>query len=172
MDYAQNRRSETMMNLQLPMIDSPDGSLEFIIGIICNQAIRAEVAWRAADGLRERLGHMDAWRFAAMDELELAAVIGQRVALHPFARTMGRNIVGTCRLLCDHYDGLARALWDDRPTATDLVERFVAFPGIGKHKAEVALFLLTSVYGIAVREDRPLDAALSHCTRLGDFFGP
>jgi len=42
---------------QLPALESPDGPLEFLIGIICNQAIRAEVAWRAADGLRARLGH-------------------------------------------------------------------------------------------------------------------
>ena len=159
------------MKPQLPALDSADGPLEFLIGVICNQAIRAEVAWRAAAGLRERLGYIDAWRFAAMNELDLADVMGQRVALHPFARTMGRNIVGTCRLLCERYDGNALALWDDRPTATDLVDRFVAFPGIGKHKAEVALFLLVYEYGIPVREDRPLDSALSHCARLRDFFG-
>ncbi len=159
------------MRPQLPSLESGDGPLEFMIGIICNQAIRAEVAWRAAAGLRDRLGHMDVQQFAAMDELALAQVIGQRVALHPFARTMGKNIVGTCRLLCDRYDGKTRALWSDRPTATDLVDRLVAFPGIGKHKAEVALFLLVYEYGVAVGENRPLDSALSHCTRLGDFFG-
>jgi uncharacterized HhH-GPD family protein len=159
------------MRLQLPELDAPDGPLEFLIGIICNQAIRAEMAWRAAEGLRERVGHLDAWRFAAMDEVDLAQVIGQRAALHPFARTMGKNIVGTCRRLCDHYDGRAAALWGDRPAATALVDRFMAMPGIGRHKAEIALFLLVYEYGVAIGRNRPLDSALSHCTRLRDFFG-
>jgi len=156
---------------QLPALESPDGPLEFLIGIICNQAIRAEVAWRAADGLRARLGHMDAWRFAATDEQDLAHVIGQRVALHPFARAMGRNITGACRLLCEHYDGKPQALWSDCPTATDLVDRLMSLPGIGRHKAEVALFLLAHEYGIAMHENRSLDTALSHCARLRVLFG-
>jgi uncharacterized HhH-GPD family protein len=158
------------MRPQLPALDSTDGPLEFMIGVICNQAIRSEVAWRAAAGLRARLGHMDTWQFAAMDELDLAHVIRQRAALHPFASAMGRNITGTCRLLCERYDGKARALWNDFPAATGLVERFTAFPGIGKHKAEVALFLLAHEYGITIRENRPVDTALSHCARLRNFF--
>jgi endonuclease III len=79
-------------------------------------------------------------------EADLAAVIGQRGALHPFARSMGRYVTGTCRLLCDEYDGRAPALWDDMPAATVLAGRLTAFPGIGTHKADVVLFLLTRQY--------------------------
>jgi len=159
------------MRIELPDLGSPDGPLEFLVGIICNQSVRAETAWRAADGVRDRLGHLDAVRIAAMHEADLAAVIAGGTALHPFAATMGRYITGACCVVCDEYDGVTRAVWDDLPTATGLVERLKAFPGIGKHKAEVALFLLTREYGVAVRPDRPLDAALSHCARLGDLFG-
>jgi uncharacterized HhH-GPD family protein len=160
------------MRLQLPDLGAPDGPLEFLIGVIANQAIRAESAWRVAAGLRDRLGHLDGYRLAAMHEPQLASVIAQRASLHPFAATMGRYITGTCRLLCEDYDGAASALWNDAPQATALVSRLTAFPGIGKHKAEVALFLLVREYGIAVTEDRPADAALSHCSRLADFFPP
>ncbi len=75
-------------------------------------------------------------------------------------------------MLCDNYDGAASALWNDTPRATALISRLTALPGIGRHKAEVALFLLVREYGIAVTEDRPVDTALSHCARLTDFFGP
>jgi hypothetical protein len=85
---------------------------------------------------------------------------------------MGRYIARTCALLCDMHDGSVVALWDGRPTATGLVDRLTALPGIGKHKAEVALFLLVREYGIAVIEDRSIDAALAHCSRLADVFGP
>jgi uncharacterized HhH-GPD family protein len=159
------------MKASLPDLGSADGSLEFLIGIICNQAIRAETAWRAAPGLRDRLGHLDPARIAAMHEASLAAVISQRSALHPFATAMGRYITSACRLVCDEYDGAAQSVWDDLPSATGLVERFRAFPGIGEHKAEVALYLLTREYGVAVRPDRPLDTALSHCARLADIAG-
>jgi endonuclease III len=107
-----------------------------------------------------------------MHEADLAAVIARRSALHPFAATMGRYITGACRVLCDEYNGTARSVWDDLPATTGLVKRLRAFPGIGKHKAEVALFLLTREYEVAVRPDMPLDAALAHCARLGDLFGP
>lgn len=160
------------MRPQLPDLGSPDGPLEFVIGVIANQAIRAETAWRVAAGLRDRLGHLDAHQFAAMHESALAGVIAQRGALHPFAASMGRYITGACRLLCDDYDGSAAALWDDEPAASALIDRLTALPGIGRHKAEVALFLLAREYGVAVAEDRPVDAALSHCARLADFFGP
>jgi uncharacterized HhH-GPD family protein len=160
------------MRLQLPDLGTPDGPLEFLIGIIANQAIRAESAWRVAAGLRDRLGHLDGYRLAAMHDPDLASVIARRSALHPFAASMGRYITGTCRMLCDDHDGLATALWNDTPSATALVSRLTALPGIGRHKAEVALFLLVREYGIAVTEDRPVDAALSHCVRLTDFFGP
>jgi hypothetical protein len=69
------------------------------------------------------------------------------------------------------YDGAARSVWDDLPAATALVGRFRAFPGIGEHRAEVALYLLTREYGVAVQPDRPLDTALSHCARLADITG-
>jgi hypothetical protein len=85
---------------------------------------------------------------------------------------MGRYITGACRHLCDMHDGSAAALWDDRPPATGLTARLTALPGIGRHKAEVALFLLVREYGVAVIEDRPVDAALSHCSRLADVFAP
>jgi uncharacterized HhH-GPD family protein len=160
------------MRFQLPDLGSPDGQLEFVIGIIANQAVRAESAWRVAAGLRDRLGHLDGDRLAAMPESRLASIIAQRPALHPFAAAMGRYITGTCRMLCDDYDGTVSALWSDGPRATALITRLTALPGIGRHKAEVALYLLAREYGIAVTEDRPLDAALSHCPRLRDVFGP
>ncbi len=154
------------MTINLPDLASGDGPLEFLIGIICNQVIRAETAWRAAAGLRGRLGHIDPAKIAAMHEADLAAVIGRRPALHPFAASMGRYITGACRVVCEEYDGVARAVWDDIPTASGLAGRLCAFPGIGRHKAEVALFLLTREYGVAVRPDIALDAALAHCKRL------
>jgi uncharacterized HhH-GPD family protein len=159
------------MRARLPDLDSADGPLEFLIGIICNQAIRAETAWRAPVGLRDRLGHLEPAKIAAMHEADLAAVIASRSALHPFAAAMGRYITGACRVLCDEYNGAARSVWNDLPTATSLIGRLRAFPGIGKHKAEVALFLLTCEYEVAVRPDMPLDAALAHCARLGDLLG-
>jgi uncharacterized HhH-GPD family protein len=156
----------------LPDLGAPDGPLEFLIGIIANQAIRAESAWRVAAGLHDRLGHLDAYRLGSMGGSSLASVIARRPALHPFASSMGRYISGTCQLLCSDHDGQAAALWDHTPTATALISRLMAFPGIGRHKAEVALFLLAREYGIAVIEDQPVDAALTHCARLADYFGP
>ena len=155
----------------LPDISTPTGRLSFLLGVIFNQAIRSEVAWRAPAGLEQRLGHLDISTLAIMDTEMIQAAISTRPALHPFSKTMAKHVVGSCQLLCDLYDRDPARVWDDRPTATELVRRLMAFPGIGRHKAEVGLFLLSCEYGVPIQEDsQPVDAALAHCPRLYESF--
>jgi uncharacterized HhH-GPD family protein len=159
------------MKPALPDISAPTGGLSFLLGVIFNQAIRSEVAWRAPAGLEQRLGHLEVSMLAAMAPEPIQMAISTRPALHPFSGTMAKYVIGTCRVLRDRYDGDPARIWDDQPTATELMNRLVAFPGIGKHKAEVGLFLLSCEYGVPIRQDdQPIDAALAHCPRLYESF--
>ena len=157
-----------MTAVGLPDITSDGGDLAFLLGVLFNQRVRAESAWKAPGQLEQRLGICDPFRLASIGESALADVIMQRPALHPWGTTMARNIVGTCAILIRDYDGRARNLWSDYPTGQALLQRLSSFPGIGQHKARVAIALLTLEYGLTVGGDgAQLTAeALASCPRL------
>jgi uncharacterized HhH-GPD family protein len=160
------------VDIELPDLAEQDGPVAFLLGVIFNQTIRADAAWRAPYALRGRLGHLDLTRLAVMEPEGLSGVIGQRPALHPFATAMARNISGTAGVLLDVYDGRAERVWNDTPGAGELISRFLGFPGIGRHKAEVGLFWLVTFYGVPVGDDgTAVDTALAHCPSLARHAG-
>lgn len=158
------------MNIDLPDIDTDGGDLTFLLGVLFNQRVRSELAWQAPVRLGERLGTCDPFQLAATDPEELADVIGRGPALHPWANTMARNVVGTCEVLVRDYEGRARNLWSDNPTGQTLLTRLSSFPGIGHHKARVTIALLILEYGRAISGDgAALTAqALASCPRLAE----
>jgi uncharacterized HhH-GPD family protein len=162
------------MNIVLPDIHADGGDLAFLLGVLFNQRVRGEVAWQSPARLHERLGCIDPWHLAAIDRDELAAVILQAPSLHPWATVMARNVVGTCAVLVRDYDGQARNLWSDQPTGQLLVTRFSALPGIGRHKARVAIALLSLEYGLTIGGDGAQLAAeaLASCPRLSEVIRP
>jgi uncharacterized HhH-GPD family protein len=162
------------MAIVLPDIHADGGDLAFLLGVLFNQRVRSEVAWQAPMRLHERLGGFDPWHLAAIGEDELAAAILQAPSLHPWATTMARNVIGTCAVLVRDYDGRARNLWLDQPTGQVLVMRFSAFPGIGHHKARVAIALLSLEYGLTIGGDGAQLAAeaLASCPRLTEAIHP
>jgi uncharacterized HhH-GPD family protein len=158
------------MTVALPDIRTDGGDLAFLLGVLFNQRVRSELAWQAPARLKQRLGACDPFQLASIDPAELAEVIRRGPALHPWGITMARNIVGTCSVLVRDYDGRARNLWSDHPTGQALLRRFSSFPGIGQHKARVAIALLTLEYGLAIGGDgAQLTAeALASCPRLAE----
>ncbi|SEG91752.1 uncharacterized HhH-GPD family protein [Thermomonospora echinospora] len=155
------------MTLRLPDLDAPGGDLEFLLGVIFNQRIRAETAWCAPARLGDRLGGLDAADLAVLDAGDLADVLRRKPAVHPFATTMARNVIGTCQVLVRDYGGQPRRLWSDEPSAPVLLRRLTALRGIGHHKASVAIALLAGEYGIAIcGGDGLVGQALARCPRL------
>jgi uncharacterized HhH-GPD family protein len=162
------------MGIDLPDIDADGGDLAFLLGVLFNQQVRSEQAWQAPARLGERLGACDPFQLASTDSAELAEVIGQGPALHPWAATMARNVVGTCGVLVRDYEGRARDIWSDNPTGQALMMRLTSFPGIGQHKARVAIALLILEYRRAIGGDAAaLTAqALASCPRLAEIVLP
>jgi uncharacterized HhH-GPD family protein len=154
---------------QLPDLAADDGDLMFLLGILFNQQIRAEAAWKAPARLKERLGALDVAELADTDPVALAAVMRNRPAIHPFATSMAAHTVGICDRLIAMFDARADNLWADHPDATTLLHRLTAFPGIGRHKATVAIALLTREYGVSIIDTTGLaHEGLRSCPRLGE----
>ena len=126
-----------------------DDGFAFLLGVIFDQGIRFERAWRAPYELWERLGHLDLARIVADPEAVHRAVAGPP-ALHRYVNNLPAWIVLAARRVLDEYGGDAERIWNDRPTAEELRRRLERFQGIGQKKAAMAVEILERQRGVEI----------------------
>lgn len=119
-----------------------------IIGMLLDQQVPMEVAFRGPHLLLDRLGHMDPTRIAAMDVEEFVAVCCERPAVHRFPAAMGRRIHALCGELTVRFGGAADGLWADVDHADELSGRLRSLPGFGEEKTMIFVALLAKRMGI------------------------
>jgi len=123
--------------------------LALLIGMLLDQQVPMEWAFRGPLTLRDRLGHLEARPIAQMDETAFVAVCLQKPAIHRFPAVMGRRIHALCVFLTEQCDGDARQLWKGVRTGEDLYRRLRELPGFGDEKAKIFLALLAKRMGVA-----------------------
>ena len=72
-----------------------------LLGMLLDQQVPMEWAFAGPATLRQRLGHLDAKKIAAMDVEAFVAVCCEKPAIHRFPASMGRRIHDLCVLLTD-----------------------------------------------------------------------
>ena len=107
-----------------------------------------EWAFTGPATLRQRLGHLDAGRIAAMDVDEFVAVCADKPAIHRFPGSMGRRIHQLCTVLTDEYDGEAANVWRDVDSGAELYRRLHALPGYGEEKSRIFVAILAKTQGV------------------------
>lgn len=120
-----------------------------LIGMLLDQQVPMEWAFRGPATLATRLGHLDASRIAAMDPDEFVAVCVRKPAIHRFPRSMGERIHALCRHLDTAYGGDGGAVWSDGPDAVTLRRRVAELPGFGEEKTMIFIALLAKRFGVA-----------------------
>jgi uncharacterized HhH-GPD family protein len=120
-----------------------DDPLALVIGMVLDQQIPLERAFRSPYDLKERLGGtLDAAAIAAMDPDALAAVFAERPALHRFPSSMAGRVQEVCRLVVYEYGGDAAAIWTSAADGKQLLANVRALPGFGVQKARIFIALL------------------------------
>jgi uncharacterized HhH-GPD family protein len=123
--------------------------LALVIGMLLDQQVPMEWAFRGPATLKERLGgRLDAVTIAAMSEDEFVALFSAKPALHRFPGSMGKRTHALCRYIVDEYGGDAAALWTGVATGNELVARMQAVPGFGAEKAKIFSALLAKRFGV------------------------
>jgi uncharacterized HhH-GPD family protein len=123
--------------------------LALMIGMLLDQQVTMEAAFRAPAVLKERLGgRLDASAIAAMPADDLEAIFRQRPALHRFPASMAKRTQALCRFLVDCYDGRAERVWDGAQTGEVLLQRVRDLPGFGADKARIFVGLLGKRLGV------------------------
>lgn len=123
--------------------------LALLIGMLLDQQVPMEWAFRSPSALRERLGgDLDARVIAATDPDDLVDVFSEKPALHRYPGSMAKRVHALCEYLVEEYDGSAERLWIDAASGADLSRRLRALPGFGEEKAKVFVAVLGKRLGI------------------------
>ena len=123
--------------------------LALLVGMLLDQQVPMEWAFRGPATLRERLGTLDAATIAAMPPEEVEAAFRQKPALHRYPGSMAKRTHALCVHLVEHYDGDAAAVWTGVRDPAVLLDRLRALPGFGDEKARIFLAVLGKRLGVA-----------------------
>jgi uncharacterized HhH-GPD family protein len=140
---------------QIPVTGDPDADrllaenpLALLIGMLLDQQVPMEWAFRGPATLKARLGGLDARAIAAMSPDALDAVFRAKPAIHRFPSSMAKRTHALAQHLVDEYDGDAAAVWRDVASGDELFARLVALPGFGAEKAKIFQALLAKRLGV------------------------
>jgi uncharacterized HhH-GPD family protein len=127
------------------LVDDP---LALVLGMLFDQQVPMEWAFRAPYTLSQRLGdRFTAADIAAMDPEDLVAVFVEKPALHRYPAAMARRAHAVCEHLVDRYKGDPANLWRRVKTGQELYDRVSALPGFGDEKSKIFVALLAKRFG-------------------------
>lgn len=120
-----------------------------LIGMLLDQQVPMEWAFLGPFTLRERLGHLDPAKIAAMPVDEFVDVCRDKPAIHRFPKSMGERIHAVSTHVVDHYDGDAERIWTEATDGSDLYRRLRDIPGYGDEKTKIFIAILGKRFGDA-----------------------
>jgi uncharacterized HhH-GPD family protein len=121
--------------------------LALLVGMLLDQQVPMEWAFRGPATLRDRLGHLDAARIAAMPTEELQAAAATKPAIHRFPSSMATRVQDLCRHVTEELGGEPTRLWADGDGA-EVRRRLAALPGYGDEKSMILLAVLAKRFGV------------------------
>ena len=123
--------------------------LALLIGMLLDQQVAIELAFRGPHRIRERLGGaLDAAEIASWDPDEFAAICGEKPAIHRFPAVMAGRIQDLCAHITTEYDGKAERIWQRRRSAETVAANLLAVPGYGEEKVKIFLAILAKRFGV------------------------
>ena len=124
-------------------------ALALLLAMLLDQQVPLERAFSAPADLVRWMGHEPtAEELADCDPDALAAVFGERPALHRFPKAMAARTQALCRVIVSDYDGDPAAIWSTTTSGTELLKRVSSLPGFGEQKAKIFVALLGKQLGV------------------------
>ena len=119
-----------------------------LIGMLLDQQVPMEWAFKGPATLRDRLGSLDAPTIAGLGPDRLDAAFRAKPALHRYPGSMAKRTYALAQVIVDEYDGDAAAVWRDATSGEDLFARVRALPGFGDEKTKIFVALLAKRLGV------------------------
>lgn len=122
--------------------------LALLIGMVLDQQIMLEKAFRGPAVLKQRIGSLDPGYITSLDPNELDSYFCQTPSLHRFPSSMAKRVQLLCQIITNEYNSRADQVWLGAKDAEDLLRRIEALPGFGKQKAKIFIALLAKQFEI------------------------
>ena len=138
-----------MTTAVLPVTGDPDADellvtdpFALLVGMLLDQQVPMEWAFRGPSTLRQRLGTLDANAIAAMSAQQVEDAFRQKPALHRYPGSMGKRTHALATHIAEEYGGDAASIWLGVTEPTELLDRIRALPGFGDEKAKIFVAIL------------------------------
>lgn len=139
----------------------------FVLGCIADRQIRAERAWELPYLLGQRIGGLD---FATLVELspeQWQVAFLSPTPLHRYHAAMASYCRSAVARIASDYAGDAAAIWRDRPSSALVVQRFLAFDGVGPKIATMAANILARDFKVPMSDYYSIDVSVDrHVKRV------
>ena len=139
----------------------------FIMGLISDQSVKAELAWSLPYNLYKRLGTFDLNKI--LQEYSLSDIeeqIKNKPSLHRYPSRIATYIYSAINDLIREYNGNAENIWKGK-SALQIVASLEKFKGISHKKASLGTLILVRDLGIEISDKENIDIAYDiHIRRL------
>ncbi len=126
-----------------------ESPLALVIGMVLDQQIPLEWAFRGPNELARRLGApLDAATLAGIDPEELAGIFAAKPSLHRYPASMSKRVQALAVEIADTYGGDVANVWNGVGTGKELLARVKSLPGFGDQKARIFVALLGKQLGV------------------------
>ncbi|MCP2272458.1 HhH-GPD-type base excision DNA repair protein [Actinokineospora diospyrosa] len=127
-----------------------ENPLALLIGMLLDQQIQMEIAFKGPYKLYGRLGNkLDVHQIAEYDTDAFVELAVTPPAIHRYGGSMGKRVQVLCQYIVEHYDGDVAGIWTvGGPNGAEVLKRLKALPGFGEQKAKIFLALLGKQYGV------------------------
>ncbi len=140
----------------------------FLVGLISDQSVKVEVAWRLPYYLSKKLGHFDFCRIIKEETVEsLETLIKEKPALHRYPRKMAEYIFFAINKIVKEYNSDAENIWRNDLNAEKVIANLEEFKGISHKKAALGALLLVRDFGVNLKNLYCIDIAFDvHIRRI------
>lgn len=132
-----------------------------LIGMLLDQQVPMQWAFNGPHTIRERLGHVDAKRIAALDVDDFVSICREKPAIHRFPASMAQRVHAMCTMIASTYKGKGANVWAGVDDAEELFRRLRALPGFGEEKAQIFVALLGKRFGVRPKGWKKMAGAFS-----------
>src|SRR5580704_7364629 len=126
-----------------------ENGFALLTGMLLDQQVPMEWAFRGPLELSRRLGGLDAAAVAAMSPEAVVEACVAKPALHRYPASMARRIHELASFIVSEYGGRPEMIWTGVDDPATLLKRLEGLPGYGPQKAKIFLSILGKRLGVA-----------------------